>query len=104
MAGHAVAPTERILQQRYLIHRANDEFPAYRAEFKGMPVLILHGKHPFICDDYFMAATRAPVNPRMYHGSAGRIFFIELDMLGLNEKTRILIVRHDRLKSWLTSL
>lgn len=99
-----MAPTERILQQRHLIHGANDEFPAYRAEFKGMPVLILHGKDPFICDDYFMAATRAPVNSRMHHGSARGIFFIKLDMLGLNEKTRILIVRHDRLKSWLTPL
>ena len=43
------------------------------------------------------------VNSRIRHGSAGRIFFVKLDMLGLNKKACVLIVRHDCSKLWLTS-
>ncbi|PTR10481.1 hypothetical protein C8R32_1017 [Nitrosospira sp. Nsp5] len=80
---------------RSSIHGANNEFPAYHAKFEGVLVLVLHGKRLPVCDDYLMATTRASVNSRVRHGSAGRILFIKLDMLGLNKKACVLIVCHD---------
>ncbi|ARO88293.1 hypothetical protein EBAPG3_011170 [Nitrosospira lacus] len=83
------------------IYRANNKFPAHRTKFEGMLVLVWTGKSLSIRDYYFVATACAPVNSRVRHDSAGRIFFIKLDMLGLNKKACVLIVRHDCSELWL---
>lgn len=76
-------------------NRTHNKLPAYSAKFEGVLMMVLNGKWLPFGDNNFVAAALASINSRIRGGSAARILFIKLDMLGLNKKTSVLKVRHD---------